>query len=370
MSTEEAARGAVGLPRGGPEESEGGPAAASAAAAEPLALADGWEDWPEEVWAEFRRGAEPLTWNRAQRIAGRVCREGSLRYGRESSERFKKFELAMSEAFGPGWRIRAQREEVFAKRRLELRKAETEAALEEEFGVAADPPGGRLDMEPAAGAPAGFAELSGGAAPRSRMGDDRSDGSFGTSTREGLAALRRSAGVQFDDAFSETSTRFDARIAAEAEFLLNRSHPEPKIEGHVLEQTWVRKKILEYQRLDPPSELDLGTWASIQVYTQCRSLGESDQEVFARSRALGILAKEGGVEVDVARAIGRLQLGGRPPGAGSDNRTSTGVMGTPERSASRVAASSPGDAGTTPRIRLPDSPGGEGEAAARDSCCI
>ena len=39
MSTEEAARGAVGLPRGGPEESEGGPAAASAAAAEPLALA-------------------------------------------------------------------------------------------------------------------------------------------------------------------------------------------------------------------------------------------------------------------------------------------------------------------------------------------
>ena len=57
MSTEEAARGAVGLPRGGPEESEGGPAAASAAAAEPLALADGWEDWPEEVWAEFRRGA-------------------------------------------------------------------------------------------------------------------------------------------------------------------------------------------------------------------------------------------------------------------------------------------------------------------------
>ena len=83
MSTEEAARGAVGLPRGGPEESEGGPAAASAAAAEPLALADGWEDWPEEVWAEFRRGAEPLTWNRAQRIAGRVCREGSLRYGRE-----------------------------------------------------------------------------------------------------------------------------------------------------------------------------------------------------------------------------------------------------------------------------------------------
>ena len=172
--------------------------------------------------------------------------------------------------------------------------------------------------------------------------------------------------MQFDDAFSETSTRFDARIAAEAEFLLNRSHPEPKIEGHVLEQTWVRKKILEYQRLDPPPELDLGTWASIQVYTQCRSLGESDQEVFARVRALGVLAKEGGVEVDVARAIGRLQLGGRPPGAGSDNRTSTGVMGTPERSASRVAASSPGDAGTTPRIRLPDSPGGEGEAAARD----
>ena len=159
MSTEEVARGAVGLPRGGPEESEGGPAAASAAAAEPLALADGWEDWPEEVWAEFRRGAEPLTWNRAQRIAGRVCREGSLRYGRESSERFRKFELVMSEAFGPGWRIRAQREEVFAKRRLELRRAETEAALEEEFGVAADPPGGRLGMEPAAGAPAGFAEL-------------------------------------------------------------------------------------------------------------------------------------------------------------------------------------------------------------------
>ena len=179
MSTEEAARGAVGLPRGGPEESEGGPAAAAAAAAEPLALADGWEDWPEEVWAEFRRGAEPLTWNRAQRIAGRVCREGSLRYGRESSERFKKFELVMSEAFGPGWRIRVQREEVFAKRRLELRRAETEAALEEEFGVAADPPGGRLDMEPAAGAPAGFAELSGGVASRSRIGDDRSDGSFG-----------------------------------------------------------------------------------------------------------------------------------------------------------------------------------------------
>ena len=120
MSTEEAARGAVGLPRGGPEESEGGQPAAPAAAAEPLALAVGWEDWPEEVWAEFRRGAEPLTWNRAQRIAGRVCREGSLRYGRESSERFKKFELVMSEAFGPGWRIRAQREEVFAKRRLEL----------------------------------------------------------------------------------------------------------------------------------------------------------------------------------------------------------------------------------------------------------
>ena len=207
MSTEEAARGAVGLPRGGPEESEGGPAAASAAAAEPLALADGWEDWPEEVWAEFRRGAEPLTWNRAQRIAGRVCREGSLRYGRESSERFKKFELAMSEAFGPGWRIRAQREEVFAKRRLELRRTETEAALEEEFGVAADPPGGRLDMEPAAGAPAGFAELTGGAASRSRMGDDRSDGPFGTSTREGLVALRRSAGVQFDDALSETRFR-------------------------------------------------------------------------------------------------------------------------------------------------------------------
>ena len=56
MSTEEAARGAVGLPRGGPEESEGGPAAASAAAAEPLALAGGWEDWPEEVWAERGQG--------------------------------------------------------------------------------------------------------------------------------------------------------------------------------------------------------------------------------------------------------------------------------------------------------------------------
>ena len=117
MSLEDVARGAVGLPRGGSEEGEGGPAAAAAAAAEPLALADGWEDWPEEVWAEFRRGTEPLTWNRAQRIAARVCREGSLRYGRESSDRFRKFETVMSEAFGPSWRIRAQREEVFAKRR-------------------------------------------------------------------------------------------------------------------------------------------------------------------------------------------------------------------------------------------------------------
>ena len=186
MSIEDAARGAVGLPRGGPEEGEGGPAAAAAAAAEPLALADGWEDWPEEVWAEFRRGTEPLTWNRAQRIAGRVCREGRLRYGRESSERFRKFESVMLDGFGPGWRIRAQREEVFAKRRLELRKAEAEAALEEELGVGADPVGGVLGMEPAAGAPAGFAELSGGGALRSRVGDDRSDGSFGASTREGL----------------------------------------------------------------------------------------------------------------------------------------------------------------------------------------
>ena len=129
MASEEATRGAVGLPRSVPAEGGGGAAAAGDAAAEPLALADGWEDWPEEVWAEFRRGPEPLTWNRAQRIAGRVCREGSLRYGRESSNRFKKFEEVMSDGFGPAWRIRAQREEVFAKRRLELRKAEAEAAL-------------------------------------------------------------------------------------------------------------------------------------------------------------------------------------------------------------------------------------------------
>jgi hypothetical protein len=213
-------------------------------------LSDGWEDWPEEVWAEFRRGPEPLTWNRAQRIAGRVCREGSLRYGRESSNRFKKFEEVMSDGFGPAWRIRAQREEVFAKRRLELRKAEAEAALEEELGVTSDPAGGGLaseaafDREPAAaaGAPAGVAELSGLAASRSRLHDDHSDGSFGASTREGLAGLRRAAGIAFDDALSETSTRFESRIAAEAEFLLNRTCPEGRVEAHVLEQTWVRKQ--------------------------------------------------------------------------------------------------------------------------------
>ena len=122
MSIEDVAPGAVGLPHGGSEEGEGGPAAIAAAAAEPLALADGWEDWPEEVWAEFRRGTEPLTWNRAQRIAGRVCREGSLRYGRESSERFRKFESVMLDGFGPGWRIRA-------------RKAEAEAAKPETTDV-------------------------------------------------------------------------------------------------------------------------------------------------------------------------------------------------------------------------------------------
>ena len=179
MASEEATRGATGLPRAVPAEGGGGAAAASGAAAEPLALADGWEDWPEEVWAEFRRGPEPLTWNRAQRIAGRVCREGGLRYGRESSNRFRKFEEVMSDGFGPAWRIRAQREEVFAKRRLELRKAEAEAALEEELGVTSDPAFGGLaseavfNREPAAaaGAPAGVAELSGLAAPRSRLRD-------------------------------------------------------------------------------------------------------------------------------------------------------------------------------------------------------
>ena len=115
------------------------------------------------------------------------------------------------------------------------------------------------------------------------------------------------------------------------------------------------QKIIEYQVLDPPSELDLGTWASIQVYTQFRGLGETDREVSSRIRALGLLAKEGGVAVDVEKAIGRLLPGGRPHPSGSDNRTSTGVMGTPERSASRAAASSPGDLGTTPPVRYPGS---------------
>ena len=287
MALEEATRGAEGLPRALPTGRGGGAAAASGAAAEPLALADGWEDWPEEVWAEFRRGTEPLTWNRAQRIAGRVCREGGLRYGRESSNRFKKFEETMSEAFGPAWRIRAQREEIFAKRRLELRRAEAEAALEEELGVTSDPAVGGfvseavLNREPAAGAgaPAGIAELSRLAASPSRLRDDLSDGSFGVATREGLAELRRNAGVTLDDALSETSTRFETRIAAEAEFLLNRTRTEVRVEAHVLEQTWVRKKIMEYQGLEPPSELDLGTWASIQVYTQCRKLGRRTERL-------------------------------------------------------------------------------------------
>jgi hypothetical protein len=183
--------------------------------------------------------------------------------------------------------------------------------------------------------------------------DDRSDGSFGASTWEGLSAPRRAAGVQLDDTLSVTSTRFEARIAAEAEYLLNRTCPEPKLEAHVLEQTWVRKKIMEYQGLDPAPEVDLATWASIQVYTQCRGLGESEQELVVRIRALALLAKEGGVAVDVGRAIGRLLPGSRPQPASLDNRTSTGVMGTtPERSGSRVAASGPGDLGTTPRVTL------------------
>ncbi len=48
-SEEEATRGATGLPCAVPAEGGGGAAAASGAAAEPLALVDGWEDWPEKV---------------------------------------------------------------------------------------------------------------------------------------------------------------------------------------------------------------------------------------------------------------------------------------------------------------------------------
>ena len=49
MASEEATRGATGLPRAVPAEGGGGAAAASGAAAEPLAFAEGWEDWPEEA---------------------------------------------------------------------------------------------------------------------------------------------------------------------------------------------------------------------------------------------------------------------------------------------------------------------------------
>ena len=88
MASEEATRGAVGLPRAVPAEGGGGAAAAGGAAAEPLALADGWEDWPEEVWAEFRRGPEPVSSPVAKRLVVFVLvpteSTGCIGYGGES----------------------------------------------------------------------------------------------------------------------------------------------------------------------------------------------------------------------------------------------------------------------------------------------
>ena len=180
-------------------------------------------------------------------------------------------------------------------------------------------------------------------------------------------ALRQAAGARLDDTMSETSTRFDARISAEAEFLLDKNCSEARVEAHVLEQTWVRRKILEYQNLSPAASVDLATWASIQVYVQGRNLGESDGEVVARIKALVLLAKEGGIDVDLNRAVGRLLPGSRLNAAESENRTSTGLMGTtPERAGSRGAASSPAGLGSTPGVRYSGDRAPDGGESSHD----
>ncbi len=78
MATGEAECGATGLPLAALAEQGDG------------AVTDVWEDWPAQVWDECRSVTEPLSWNRVQRIAAIICRENRLRYGRESSARFKK----------------------------------------------------------------------------------------------------------------------------------------------------------------------------------------------------------------------------------------------------------------------------------------
>ena len=159
----------------GDRDRSGGPVAGDAEGGAPSALAvatrgraaavrppagDGeWQDWPDEVWAELEGREDPMTWNMAQTMASRKCRELRVPYGRESQGRARKFEALMSDRFGPGWRIAAQRQEILTRQRLELKRSEMEAQLEAEFDVGSEGRGGPLVAAAAAGAEPGLEEL-------------------------------------------------------------------------------------------------------------------------------------------------------------------------------------------------------------------
>ena len=123
-----------------------------------------WQDWPDEVWAEMEGREDPMTWNMAQTMASKKCRELRVPYGRESQGRARKFETVMSDRFGPGWRIAAQRHEILTRQRLEFKRSDMEAQLEAEFDVGSEGRGGPL-VAAAAGAEVGLEELGNRGAP-------------------------------------------------------------------------------------------------------------------------------------------------------------------------------------------------------------
>ena len=81
-----------------------------------MADAGDWADWPAAVWERIREQQQPLTWARAQRLTSQVCRETKTKYGRESAQRYAKFEQMMEDEFGPDWAVTARNQEELAKR--------------------------------------------------------------------------------------------------------------------------------------------------------------------------------------------------------------------------------------------------------------
>ena len=292
-----------------------------AAGVRPPAADGEWQDWPDEVWADLEGREDPVTWNMAQTMASRKCRELRVPYGRESQGRARKFEALVSDRFGPGWRIAAQRHEILTRQRLELKRSEMEAQLEAEFDVGSEGRGGPLVAAAAAGAEVGLEELGNrgtpampvptGFGPRTpeRPGPPREREDFGVYASPGqstaglLEDIRERAGVRYGEAFSETSSHHDLRLNAEAEVLLSRGRPMEAGEQHVRVQNSIRLIIRRYQSVRPTPVMDLGAWAAVQAYADRRGLDDTLQGFEDRLRAYAGLAQGAGVEVPVQELL-------------------------------------------------------------------